>query len=68
MRTQEDVDKRDAAIRIACETLEDIRTAAHCIAKAGPLNTPTLVDAWVKFMDLEVMAVKGLSAIREAQS
>ena len=57
-----------AALRIACEALDNIHITAHCIAKAGPLNTPTLQDAWGKFMDLEVMAVKGLSAIREAKS
>ena len=43
------------------ETLEEISTTAHCIAKAGPLHTPTLQDAWGKFMQIDTMAKKALS-------
>ncbi len=41
--------------------LEDIRTTAHCIAKAGPLHTPTLQDAWAKFNQISVAATVALS-------
>ena len=43
------------------EALKEISTEAHCISKAGPLNTPTLQDAWVKFMRMDAMATKALS-------
>jgi regulator of replication initiation timing len=43
------------------EALKEISTTAHCIAKAGPLNTPTLQDAWGKFMYIDAMATKALS-------
>ncbi len=43
------------------EALKEISTDAHCIAKAGPLNTPTLQDAWGKFMAIDAMATKALS-------
>jgi len=43
------------------EALKEISTEAHCIAKAGPLNTPTLHDAWGKFMAIDAMATKALS-------
>jgi hypothetical protein len=43
------------------EALKEISTTAHCIAKAGPLNTPTLQDAWGKFMAIDAMATKALS-------
>ncbi len=43
------------------EALKEISTTAHCIAKAGPLNTPTLQDAWGKFMHIDAMATKALS-------
>ena len=43
------------------EALKEISTTAHCIAKAGPLNTPTLQDAWWKFMHIDAMATKALS-------
>lgn len=43
------------------EVLRDIATTAHCIAKAGPLNTPTLQDAWGKFMKIDSMASNALS-------
>jgi len=43
------------------EALKEISTEAHCIAKAGPLNTPTLQDAWGKFMHIDAMATKALS-------
>jgi hypothetical protein len=41
--------------------LEEIATTSHCIALAGPLNTPTLQDAWAKFMKIDSMASKALS-------
>ncbi len=41
--------------------LQDIHLLAHCIAKAGPLNTPTLEVAWSKFELLAVKAVEGIS-------
>jgi hypothetical protein len=43
------------------EALKEISTTAHCIALAGPLNTPTLQDAWAKFMKIDSMAIKALS-------
>ena len=43
------------------EALKEISTTAHCIAKAGPLHTPTLQDAWGKFMQIDTMAKKALS-------
>lgn len=36
--------------------LRDIAQEAHCIAKAGPLNTPTFEDAWKRFQDLSIKA------------
>jgi hypothetical protein len=41
--------------------LEEIATTAHCIALAGPLNTPTLQDAWGKFMKIDSMASNALA-------
>lgn len=41
--------------------LHDIHVTAHCLAKAGPLNTPDLETAWVRFMRLSVMATAALS-------
>ena len=43
------------------EALRDIATTAHCIALSGPLNTPTLQDAWGKFMKIDSMASNALS-------
>jgi hypothetical protein len=43
------------------EALKEIATTSHCIALAGPLNTPTLQDAWAKFMKIDSMASKALS-------
>ena len=43
------------------EALRDIATTAHCIAKAGPLTTPTLQDAWGKFMKIDSMASNALA-------
>lgn len=42
------------------EALKEIATTAHCIALAGPLNTPTLQDAWGKFMKIDSMASAAL--------
>jgi len=36
--------------------LEQISTMAHCIALSGPATTPTLQDAWGKFIKIDVMA------------
>ena len=43
------------------EALGEIATTAHCIALAGPLNTPTLQDAWSKFMKIDSMASNALA-------
>lgn len=56
------IETENAALRKA---LEDIATTAHCIAKAGPLTTPTLQDAWGKFMKIDSMASNALSKNRE---
>lgn len=45
--------------RILQRTLSAIHDVAHCAAKAGPLHTPTLSDAWPKFNRLATMAVHG---------
>jgi hypothetical protein len=42
------------------EALSDISTHAHCLAKAGPINTPTLDDAWMHFTRLSVTATAAL--------
>lgn len=52
------LERENAKLR---EALKEISTTAHCIAKAGPLNTPTLQDAWGKFMAIDAMATKALS-------
>ncbi len=44
--------------------LEDLRTSAHCLAKAGPLSTPTLQDAWGRFMELEIQAVRAINTLK----
>jgi len=56
------IETENAALRKA---LEDIATTAHCIAKAGPLTTPTLQDAWGKFIKIDSMASNALSKNRE---
>jgi chromosome segregation ATPase len=38
------------------DALRDISTTAHCISKAGPLNTKTLAEAWNKFDHISVEA------------
>jgi len=54
----EKLERENAKLR---EALKEISTTAHCIAKAGPLNTPTLQDAWGKFVAIDAMATKALS-------
>lgn len=54
----EALEKENAELK---EALRDIATTAHCIAKAGPLTTPTLQDAWSKFMKIDSMASNALS-------
>ncbi len=46
-------------------SLENIATTAHCVALSGPATTPTLQDAWGKFMKIESMAVEGLREARK---
>ncbi len=46
--------------------LEDISTIAHCLAKAGPLNTPTLQAAWGQFMRIDSMVTAALAAARKS--
>ncbi len=48
--------------------LEDIHTTAHCLAKAGPLHTPDLATAWVRFMEISVKATAALSAAKQKES
>ncbi len=48
-------------LRQARKALDNIHTTAHCISKAGPLNTPTLQDAWRKFDLIAVMATNALT-------
>lgn len=52
------IETENAALK---EALRDIATTAHCIALAGPLNTPTLQDAWSKFMKIDSMASNALA-------
>lgn len=59
------VQQLERELAAARAALEDIRTSAHCLAKAGPLLTPTHDDAWGQFMKLEVKAVAGLAASRK---
>jgi hypothetical protein len=54
----EKVQKENAQLK---EALKEIATTAHCIALAGPLNTPTLQDAWGKFMKIDSMASNALA-------
>lgn len=51
-----EMEKLLESLEIARKTLDDIHLQAHCIAKAGPLNTPTLQDAWGKFMEISAKA------------
>lgn len=59
-RDAEEVIKLLRGIAIYRNALEDIHTTAHCIAKAGPLTTPTLDKAWVEFMRIGAMASNAL--------
>lgn len=49
-------------------SLQEIHTFAHCAAKAGPLNTPTLEEAWNKFMQISAIATKGLAPQKPRES
>jgi len=50
------------------DSLRDIGTYAHCVAIAGPSNTPTLEDAWVKFSNISVKATNAIWRIQSAAS
>jgi hypothetical protein len=52
-----EVSRETAELR---EALSEISAYAHCLAKAGPLNTPTLDDAWMHFTQLSVAAAAAL--------
>lgn len=75
--TKEHVAHDSMWIAFACEleeenirlraALEEIATTAHCIALSGPATTPTLQDAWGKFMKIDGMATAAL-AKRENKS
>jgi hypothetical protein len=56
-----------AELAKAREALDEIRTLAHCISKAGPLHTPTLDDAWAEFDRISVNASRALHAIDAAR-
>jgi predicted GNAT family acetyltransferase len=58
--------KQKNQIKSALKILEDLRTTAHYIAKAGPLNTKTLDEAWSKFMALEFSASFAMETLRPA--
>ena len=60
---QNEINALTASNRRLYATLEDIWTTAHCIAKAGPLHTKTLDEAWQKFTQLSVMAARGLCVL-----
>lgn len=49
--------EQNARLRAA---LEDVSLLAHCISKAGPLNTPDLETAWRKFDLISVKAAEAL--------
>lgn len=49
-------------------TLEDVSLLAHCISKAGPLNTPDLETAWRKFDLISVKAAEALVDRKAAPS
>lgn len=51
------LERENTLLRIA---LFDIHLKAHCLAKAGPLHTPTLSDAWSHFMQIGAMATDAL--------
>ena len=51
-----DPDLLQARITELRRALEDIGTSAHCIAKSGLATTPTLADAWNRFMEIEAKA------------
>lgn len=53
----EKLEAQNARLRAA---LEDVSLLAHCISKAGPLNTPDLETAWRKFDLISVKAAEAL--------
>ncbi len=59
-----ELERQNAVLRAA---LEDIRTTAHCLAKAGPLSTPTLDKAWGHFLSIDAKASAALFKARTHQ-
>jgi len=53
---------------LARAALSDIHLTAHCIAKAGPLHTPTLQDAWGRFMEISAKATNAAYLTRPEAS
>lgn len=66
-QVKEDRELLEGEIARLKQTLSDIHTFAHCTAKAGPLNTPDLQDAWSKFMQISAMATNGLAGTKPKQ-
>ncbi len=55
--------KTDELLNQIRDGLSEIHQYTHCIAKAGPLSTKTLDEAWGKFMKISAMAIKTLSLL-----
>lgn len=52
----------NATINQLTDALYTIHVTANCIAKAGPLATPDLWSAWIKFDRISVMATNAIAA------
>ena len=57
-REIETLEKENQKLR---KSLENISITAHCIAMSGPSSTPTLQDAWSKFMKINATAINALN-------
>lgn len=55
----------EAQINQLRAALSDIGTTAHCLAKAGPLTTPTLDAAWSHFMAISAKATGALGGVKK---
>jgi hypothetical protein len=57
---ERDLAAAQAELASARDALEEISTVAHCISKAGQLDTPDLASAWNKFDRISVMATNAI--------